>query len=106
MLLGSILRDFINPSPDFQVAVGVIRIDQRHRNPRIVADILVLLAAEGGVDDYFAVVELNPYRGGLRTAVGHQRSKAAECAFLEEVFMAVGHGSGHCEPPCRLLKLA
>jgi hypothetical protein len=59
------------------------------------ADVLVLLATEGCIDDHFAVFKVHPHRGRLGTAVGHQGGEAAECAFLKKIFVAFRDRSGH-----------
>src|SRR5215469_1590256 len=99
VLLGAVLRDLGDPSPDLQVAIWIIGIDERDGNAGIVADVLVLLAAERGVDNHLSVFEIDPDRRGLRAAVGHEGGEAAECGFLEQIFIAVGEGSCHDESP-------
>ena len=96
---GAVLGDFVDLATDFEVAVRIFRIDEGDGDTRIVADILVLLPAQRGVDNHLAVGKVDPHRSGLRTTIGHQGSETTEGFFLEEVFVALRHGNGHVVSP-------
>jgi len=101
VLFGAVLGDFSDPTPDFHVAVRIVGIDERDGNAGIAAYVLVFLAAKCGVDKYLSVFEINLDWRSLRAAVGHEGGEAAECAFLEQIFIAVGEGSCHGGSPCQ-----
>src|SRR5258708_2198883 len=75
--------------------VRILGIDNGQRDPRIAADIAVLLTAARRIKDYMLTIEVAPYRSDLRPSVGHQRAQTGECWLLEKVDVFFRNHVGH-----------
>src|SRR5579862_4038960 len=87
---GAFFSDFDDAAANFQIAVGIFGIDQCEGDAGIAANVFIFLASFGGIeDDVFAVV-IDPDGGDLRAAIGHERAKAGEGAFGEQITIFFG----------------
>src|SRR4029077_15806392 len=82
-VVGAIFGDFRDAAADFQIAIRIIRIDDGEGDTRIAADVLILLAAPGRVEDDMLTIEVDPDRSDLRPAVGHESGEVGKGPFLE-----------------------
>ncbi len=77
------------------MAVGILRVDDGHRNPRVAAHVLILLTSLGGVENDMFAVKVAPHRRNLRPAIGHKRAQTAESALLKQIAILLGDNIGH-----------
>ena len=59
VLSGAFFRNFDDTAADFEIAVGVFRINDCERNAWIAPDIFVFLAPPGGVEDDVIAIEVD-----------------------------------------------
>src|SRR5207249_1471460 len=64
--------DFDYSAADFEIAIRIIGINNRESYARIAANVAIFLTSFGGVENDVLAVEVAPYWGYLRAAVGHQ----------------------------------
>ena len=64
--VGAIFGDLDDATANLDITVGIFRIDDGHRNAGIAADVAILLASLGGVEDYALAVKVAPHRRDLR----------------------------------------
>src|SRR6266403_1496222 len=73
------LGDLDHASPDRQVTVGVVGVEDREGDAGIAPHVLVLDASARRVDANVLAVEVEPDGGYLRTAVRHDGGEIGEC---------------------------
>src|SRR5262249_46485447 len=95
MRAAALLGDPAHPAAHLQIAVGVVRVEDRQRDPRALRHVAILDAAARRVHPDRAVDIIEPHRRRLRRTVGHQRREMGKGLLTaEQVEILVGDG-GH-----------
>src|SRR5579883_1858252 len=95
VLAGALLGDLGHAAANFEVAVRVLRVHDGQRDAGIAADIAILLAPLGGVEDDVLAVVVDPHGSDLGASVGHEGAEAGEGALLEKVGILFRDGRSH-----------
>src|SRR5690242_10855076 len=71
--VGAFFSDFDYPAANFQIAIGIVGINNGQSYARIAADIAIFLPSFGGIENDVVAFDVAPYGRYLGASVGHQR---------------------------------
>src|SRR5215469_6101645 len=93
--VGTLFGDLGNLTAYFEVAIGIIGIDDSQSDTRIAAHVAVLLATFSRVENHVLAIRVDPHRRSLGTAVRHKSCKRGKGALVEKIAVLLGDDSGH-----------
>src|SRR5487761_80375 len=95
VFIGAAFGNLDDAAANLEIAVRILRVLNREGDARVAAHILVLHAAEGGIEYDVLAVEVHPYGSYLWTAIGHNRGQIRECRLLQQVRVFLRDVFGH-----------
>lgn len=91
---GSLFYEF-HIAANFDVARGVVGVDDEERDARVAAHVAPFAAFGGGVDASTLAVEVAPHEAQLRLAVGHQGRQHGRDGARQQVNVGGRDRDGH-----------
>src|ERR1700675_3559458 len=95
VIVGALLGNLGHAATNLEIAIWIFGIGDGHGDSRITAHVAILLPALGRIKDDMLAVVVNPNGRHLGASVWHQSSQTGERAFLKQVGVLFGDGTGH-----------